>query len=140
MKKNITALFSKFWSRFLALTLVAVIGLTGCGADPGGLTGNYVSDAEAVIKSLRYAIELPDKDAGRVAAQADARGKINAFASRYRRDADKLKLSSFTTLRTALNGLASYYNTTSKRSVPVKVRDRVLVELDRAETALSQGR
>lgn len=140
MKAKISGLFSQFKSIFLALSLVAVLALTACGTDSGGLTGNYAGDAEAVIKSLRYAIELPANDVGRNAAQAEARSKITAFTSRYRRDSEKLTLSSFTTLRTALNGLASYYNTTSKRSVPAKVRDRVLIELDRAEAALAQGR
>ncbi|MDX1978429.1 MAG: photosystem II protein Psb27 [Pseudanabaenaceae cyanobacterium bins.68] len=105
----------------------------------GGLTGNYAEDTNAVVKSLRYAITLPKDAPDKSAAQQDAKYKINAFASRYRRDGDKLRLTSFTTLRTALNSLASYYNSTAKRRVPDKVRDRVLVELDRVELALAQG-
>jgi photosystem II Psb27 protein len=48
-------------------------------------------------------------------------------------------LRSYTTLRTALNNLGSYYTRSTKRVVPQKVRDRVLVELDRVEQALAQG-
>jgi photosystem II Psb27 protein len=105
----------------------------------GGLTGNYNSDTTAVVKSLRYAVTLPKDAPDKNIAQQDAKYKINAFAARYRRDGDKLRLSSFTTLRTALNSLASYYNSTAKRKVPDKVRDRVLIELDRVELALAQG-
>jgi photosystem II Psb27 protein len=105
----------------------------------GGLTGNYPEDTAAVVKSLRYAVSLPKNATDKNTAQLDAKYKINAFASRYRRDGDKLRLTSFTTLRTALNSLASYYNSTAKRKVPEKVRDRVLIELDRVELALAQG-
>jgi photosystem II Psb27 protein len=105
----------------------------------GGLTGNYGSDTTAVVKSLRYAVTLPKDAPDKNIAQQDAKYKINAFASRYRRDGDKLRLTSFTTLRTALNSLASYYNSTAKRKVPDKVRDRVLIELERVELALAQG-
>lgn len=105
-----------------------------------GITGNYVEDTKAVVNSLRYAIELDPKDPNKTAAQTDARFKINSYASRYRRDTEKLGLTSFTTLRTALNALASYYNGTTKRSVPPKVRDRVILELDRVDQALAQGR
>jgi len=105
----------------------------------GGLTGNYPEDTAAVVKSLRYAVSLPKEAPDKNIAQQEAKYKINAFASRYRRDGDKLRLKSFTTLRTALNSLASYYNPTAKRKVPDKVRDRVLIELDRVELALAQG-
>lgn len=140
MKKYLAQVFNSFLTRFVCIALVATIGLVGCGSDLGGLTGNYVSDTQAVIQSLRYAIGLSASDTNRKTAQADARSKINAFASRYRRDPDKLSLASFTTLRTALNALASYYNGTTKRAVPEKVRDRVLIELERVEAALAQGR
>jgi len=105
-----------------------------------GMTGNYVEDTQAVVNSLRFAVGLDPKDPKKTEAQADARFKINSYASRYRRDSEKLGLTSFTTLRTALNALASYYNGTTKRSVPPKIRDRVILELDRVDQALAQGR
>jgi photosystem II Psb27 protein len=105
-----------------------------------GITGNYAEDTKAVVDSLRYAVGLDPKDPKKSEAQTDARYKINSYASRYRRDSEKLGLTSFTTLRTALNALASYYNGTTKRSVPPKVRDRVILELDRVDQALAQGR
>lgn len=160
MKKTIKQVFSKFYFRVLPLALVVVIcfagggrafaGLLGNPAETttkeireranAGLTGNYVEDTQAVVNSMRYAVNLPPNAADKKVAQADTRYKITAYASRYRRDSEKLGLISFTTLRTALNALASYYNGTTKRSVPEKVRDRVLVELDRVESALAQGR
>jgi photosystem II Psb27 protein len=105
-----------------------------------GMTGNYVEDTQAVVNSLRFAVGLDPKDPKKIEAQTDARFKINSYASRYRRDSEKLGLTSFTTLRTALNALASYYNGTTKRSVPPKIRDRVILELDRVDQALAQGR
>ncbi|AFY73324.1 hypothetical protein Syn7502_01221 [Synechococcus sp. PCC 7502] len=160
MTKNSISFFSSLTTRLIALALVAVIFWVGGNADAAligsgqkvttnkeilekanaGMTGNYVEDTKAVVKSLRYAVGLDPKDPNKIAAQTDARYKINAYASRYRRDSEKLGLTSFTTLRTALNALASYYNGTTKRSVPPKVRDRVILELDRVDIALEQGR
>ncbi len=104
----------------------------------GGLTGVYDQDVKKLITSLRTALNLPNDDPGKKAAQADAKYKINAFASRYRRPPYE-GLESFTTLRTALNTLATYYNSTARRSVPDKVKERVFMELDRAELALAEG-
>ncbi len=104
----------------------------------GGLTGNYDEDVKKLVGSLRNALNLDNSDPGKKDAQADAKYKINAFASRYRRPPYE-GLESFTTLRTALNTLASYYNSTARRSVPQKVKDRVFMELDRAEKALAEG-
>jgi photosystem II Psb27 protein len=105
-----------------------------------GLTGNFEKDTLMVIGALRDTLALADGDAQKPAAVTDARYKISAYASRYRADPEKSGLYSYTTMRTALNSLASYYNSTARRSVPDKVRDRVLVELQRAETAIGQGR
>jgi photosystem II Psb27 protein len=72
--------------------------------------------------------------------KTSARYKINAYVSRYRADHDKGGLFSYTTMSTALNTLAGYYNGTTKKAIPVKVRDRLLMEFERAELALAQGR
>lgn len=160
MIKTLVPFFTSLTRRLVALGLVAVIMLVGSNAEAAligsgkkvttnkeileqanaGITGNYTEDTKAVVDSLRYAVGLDPKDPKKSEAQTDARYKINSYASRYRRDSEKLGLTSFTTLRTALNALASYYNGTTKRSVPPKVRDRVILELDRVDQALAQGR
>jgi photosystem II Psb27 protein len=168
MPKSLIPFLSTAARRLVAIALVAVIFLVGISFNDSlsnsaeaaligsgqkvttnkeileqanaGMTGNYVEDTQAVVNSLRYAVGLDPKDPKKSEAQTDARFKINSYASRYRRDSEKLGLTSFTTLRTALNALASYYNGTTKRSVPPKVRDRVILELDRVDQALAQGR
>ena len=105
-----------------------------------GLTGNYVPDTTDTIKTLREAINLPENAENRSAVKTAAKYRINAYVSRYRADRDKSGLYSYTTMLTALNTLAGYYNGTSKRAVPTKTRDRLLQEFDRAEAALAQGR
>jgi photosystem II Psb27 protein len=105
-----------------------------------GLTGNYVDDTNAVINSLRYAVNLDKTASDRAKAEADAHYKINAYAARYRINSDKGNLYSYTTMRTVLNTLAAYYNGSTRKTVPAKTKERVLLELDRVESALAQGR
>jgi photosystem II Psb27 protein len=105
-----------------------------------GLTGNYIADTTDTIATLRDAVNLPENAENRAAVKTSARYKINAYVSRYRADRDKSGLYSYTTMLTALNTLAGYYNGSTKRAVPAKVRDRLLQEFDRAEAALAQGR
>ncbi len=105
-----------------------------------GLTGNYVSDTTDTIKTMREAVNLPENAENRMAVKTSARYRINAYVSRYRADRDKSDLYSYTTMSTALNTLAGYYNGSMKRAIPAKTRDRLLQEFDRAESALAQGR
>lgn len=105
-----------------------------------GLTGNYIADTTDTIKTMRDAVNLPEDAENRAAVKTSARYKINAYISRYRADHDKGGLYSYTTMSTALNTLAGYYNGTTKRAIPTKVRDRLLMEFERAEMALAQGR
>ncbi len=105
-----------------------------------GLTGNYMTDTADTLKTLREAISLAEDAENRTAVKTSARYKINAYVSRYRADREKSGLYSYTTMSTALNTLAGYYNGSNKRAVPTKVRDRLLQEFDRAEAALAQGR
>ncbi len=132
-------LVAKLWRSAIALLCVVTLGLTGCAADPGGLTGNYTEDTLVVVKALRNAVTLPEGAQNKATAQAEARTKINSYAARYQADPAKTGLYSFTTMRTALNALAGYYNNSTRRDLPQKVRDRVLLELDRVEQAISQG-
>ncbi len=105
-----------------------------------GLTGNYSADTTDTIATLRAAVNLPENAENRAAVKTSARYKINAYVSRYRADREKSGLYSYTTMLTALNTLAGYYNGSTKKAVPEKVRARLLQEFDRAEAALAQGR
>ncbi len=128
----------RFFSHLLALALVVVIGLTGCSAAGGGasITGNYRQDSLELINSLRTAITLPEDAPNKAEAQADARQRINEFVSRYRRDTSVTTLGSFTTMRTALNGLAGHYSSYPNRPIPKKLKDRLEQEFDQIEMAL----
>jgi photosystem II Psb27 protein len=129
----------KILSRLMALALVLVIGLMGCSDSPTGLTGNYREDTLALIGSLRTAIELPNDAPEKAAAQSEARQRINDFASRYQRDSSVTKLSSFTTMRTALNSLAGHYSSYPNRPVPQKLKNRLEQEFSQIEAALRRG-
>lgn len=130
----------RYLSRLVALVLVVVIGLMGCSSDSvTGLTGDYRQDTFALLQSLRTAIELPEDAPDKAAAQAEARQKINDFASRYRRDSSVTTLSSFTTMRTALNSLAGHYSSYPNRPLPQKLKTRLEQEFKQVENALNRG-
>lgn len=127
-------------ARLFALVLVAVIGLTGCSAGTSGmLTGDYRQDTLMLVDSLRTSISMPDDDPDKAEAQAAAKGVISDFASRYRRDASVATLSSFTTMRTALNAIAGHYSSYPNRPLPEKLKTRVEQELKQVEAALKRG-
>jgi photosystem II Psb27 protein len=128
----------RYWSRLLALVLVVVIGLTGC-SNPDGLSGDYRQDTLAIIGVLKQAIELPNDAPDKVAIQAEARKKINDFSARYQRSNSVSSLSSFTTMRTALNSLAGHYSSYPNRPVPQKLKDRLAQEFTQVESALKRG-
>jgi photosystem II Psb27 protein len=127
-----------FLSRLLALAMVLVIGLTGCSSAPNGLSGNYRQDTLALIETLRTAITLPDGTQDKAAAQTEARKMINDFSARYRKETALLKLSSFTTMRTALNSLAGHYASYPNRPVPEKLKTRLEQEFRQIEMALKR--
>lgn len=127
-------------ARLLALVLVAVVGLTGCSAGTSGmLTGDYRQDTLMLVDSLRNSISLPDDDPAKLEAQAEAKAVISDFASRYRRDSSVANLSSFTTMRTALNAIAGHYSSYPNRPLPEKLKTRVEQELKQVESALNRG-
>jgi photosystem II Psb27 protein len=133
-------MFKALWSRLFALVLVVVIGLVGCaGTSPGGLVGNYGQDTATVISSLRAALELPEESPERQAAQSLARQNINDFASRYRQNSSLTKLSSFTTMRTALNSLAAHYASYPNRPVPEQLKDNLEQKFKQIEAAIQRG-
>jgi photosystem II Psb27 protein len=125
----------RFFSRLLALVLVCVVGLSGLAA-PAIAGGNYRQDTLDLIETLRTAVNLPKEDPQKMEVQAAARQKINDFAARYRRDGGLIKLSSFTTMRTALNSLAGHYSSYPNRPVPQKLKDRLEQEFKQVEAAL----
>jgi photosystem II Psb27 protein len=126
-------------SRLFAVLLVCVIGLTGCSsATPSGLSGDYRQDTLTVIENLRSALNLPEGSPEQAEAQSVARQSINDFAGLYRRDNSVQQLSSFTTMRTALNSLAGHYSSYPNRPVPEKLRNRLEVEFKRVELALKR--
>ena len=128
-----------YWSRLLALVLVVVIGLTGCSGSPDQLSGDYRQDTLNIVSVLREALASPDDAADKAAVQADARKKINEFAARYQRNNSVSGLSSFTTMRTALNSLAGHYSSYPNRPVPEKLKNRLEKEFKQVETALRRG-
>ncbi len=135
-----TEFFMKHYvSRLLALVLVVVIGLIGCSNVPSTLTGDYRQDTLGLVNSLRTAIALPDNSPDKAPAQADARQKINDFAATYRRDGTLTKLTSFTTMRTALNSLAGHYSSYPNRPLPDKLKKRLESEFQQVEAALKRG-
>ncbi|MEM1290766.1 MAG: photosystem II protein Psb27 [Cyanobacteria bacterium P01_H01_bin.162] len=128
-------------TRFFALILVAVIGLTGCnsGGVSGQMSGDYRQDTLTVIETLRTAINLSTDDPDKNVAEANARNLINDFFSFYRRDNAVEGLSSFATTRTALNALAGHYSSYPNRPIPDKLKNRLEQEFKQVEAALKRG-
>jgi len=92
-----------------------------------------------LLQSLRTAVELPEDAANKAEAQSLARQEINDFAARYRRDTSVTTLSSFTTMRTALNSLAGHYSAYPNRPLPQKLKTRLEQEFKQVENALRRG-
>ncbi|MBD2165946.1 photosystem II protein Psb27 [Calothrix sp. FACHB-156] len=128
----------RYWSRLLALLLVVSISLMGCSS-PDSLTGDYRQDTLAVVGILRNVLELSEDSPNKAAVQAEARQKINDFSARYQRANSVSGLSSFTTMRTALNSLAGHYSSYPNRPVPQKLKDRLEQEFNQVEAALKRG-
>ncbi len=131
----------RFLSRLLALVCVVLIGLTAVPAmaNADSLAGRYQEDVLDVIDTLTTAIDVKADDADRAQITAAARTKINDFTSRYRRNGKVSRLSSFTTMQTALNSLAAHYTAYPNRLVPEKMKTRLLDEFKRAKIALNRG-
>ena len=129
----------KYLSRILALVLVVVVGLVGCGSNPSGLSGNYSQDTLAVLENIRTAIDLPDDASNKKEVVGLARKQISDYASRYRRNSKTAGLRSFTTMQTALNAVAGYYSSYGNRPVPEKLKKRLSQEFKQVEIALKRG-
>jgi photosystem II Psb27 protein len=132
-------MFKRLWSQLFGLLLVVVIGLVGCSPSPGGLVGNYRQDIMTVLDSMKTVLALPDDSPDKAAAQSLARLNINDFASRYRQDPALTKLSSFTSMRTALNSLAAHYAAYPNRPLPEKLKTSLEQKFQQIESALKRG-
>ncbi|PSB23831.1 photosystem II protein Psb27 [Stenomitos frigidus] len=132
----------RYLSSFFSLVLVVLIGLMGfapAARAATALSGDYRQDTAAVVDALRTSIQLPDDAPDRSALQTEARQLINDFTARYRRNGSVAKLTSYTTMRTALNSLAGHYSSYPNRPVPQKLRDRLEQEFKQIELSLSRG-
>ncbi len=131
----------RFMSRLLAFACALLIGLTALPslASADSLTGQYKEDVADVIATLKTAIDVLPENPDRAQIQAQARIKINDFASRYRRDGSVVKLNSFTTMRTALNSLAAHYSSYPNRPVSAKLKSRLLDEFKQVELSVNRG-
>ncbi|MBD2329592.1 MAG: photosystem II protein Psb27 [Alkalinema sp. CACIAM 70d] len=130
----------RYLSRLLALVLVVVMGLMGLPgmAAADSLTGNYKEDTLGVIEVLVEAIDATPDNPDRKKLVEDAKQKINDFAARYRRNGSVVKLSSFTTMRTAVNSLAGHYSSYPNRPVPEKMKNRLKDEFRQVKIALNR--
>ena len=130
-------------SRVFALVLVCIIGgtsLTGCSfGSKGALSGDYRQDTLTIVNNLRTAIELPDDSPDRASIQEQTKQIIYDYASRYRRNQSVSTLSSYTTIRTALNALAGHYSSYPNRPLPQKLKARLEKELKQVEGALRRN-
>ncbi len=132
----------RYLSRLFALLLVIFVGLIhtpAAFASEIGVTGDYRQDTLTIVSSLREAIQIADDAPEKIPAQAQARQLINDFVARYRRDPSLSKLTSFTTMRTALNSLAGHYTSYPNRPVPQKMKDRLEQEFKQVEVAVGRG-
>ena len=132
-------MLKRLWSQLFALLLVVVVGLAGCSASPGGLVGNYRQDTLTVLNSMKAVLAVADDSPDKSSIQALARQNINDFASRYRQDPALTKLSSFTSMRTALNSLAAHYAAYPNRPLPAKLRTNLEQKFKQIESALQRG-
>ncbi|NJN32055.1 MAG: photosystem II protein Psb27 [Synechococcales cyanobacterium RM1_1_8] len=133
----------RYFARLLAMVLAAVISLTMAAgpslAASSAMTGNYPEDTLMVVEALRQAVDLPGDAPDKAELQATARGLINDFAARYRRDRKVASLPSFTTMQTALNALAGHYSSYPNRPLPDKLKARLNKEFKRVELSIKRG-
>ena len=97
----------RYLSRLFALALVLLISVTGCNSGASGttgsITGDYRQDTLNIVTSLREVLEVAKDNPDKSAIETQVRQQMKDFAARYQRDQKISGLSSFTTMRTALN-------------------------------------
>ena len=130
----------KFVGRLVATLLAMVVTLAGCsGADAHGLTGNYVDDTMTVITELRQAVDVTVDNPDYRQVERESRDLMNDYISRYRRNPRIKALPSFTTMQTAVNGLAGHYANFENRPLPETLRNRLEKEWKVAELSAVRG-
>ena len=133
-------LLKSLLSRLLAFVLAAIIGWSGMtAAANAGLSGNYSKDTLTVIDTLTAVLDTPLDSPELPELQKEARGQINDYISRYRRNSNSGGLKSFTTMQTALNAIAGYYTAYGARPIPEKLKTRVQQEFKQAAIAVKRG-
>jgi photosystem II Psb27 protein len=132
-------MIQSFLTRIVTTLLLVVLILVGSiqSSPAVTFTGDYQTDGQAVIASLRESLGEFETEAEGVAALEDAKEAIEGFYARYH-GPRYTKMQSFTTLRTVFNTLASNYRT--ERPLRDSQSDRVLQQLSQAEAALQRGR
>lgn len=105
------------------------------------LSGDYKSDASAVLEAMKEAWELPRGAPGMVDTVKNTRKKMNDFVALYRRN-DKVSGSvSFSTLYTAINTLSGHYASFGPSyPVPEKRKKRLNTQFKDINKALARGR
>ncbi len=132
-------MIQSFFTHIVTTLLLVVLILVGSIQSSPAITftGDYQTDGQAVITSLRESLDQFETEEEGAAALADAKEAIEGFYARYH-GPRYTKMQSFTTLRTIFNTLASNYRT--ERPLRDNQSDRVLEQLSQAEVALQRGR
>eukprot|EP00898_Chlorokybus_atmophyticus_P007077 jgi/Chlat1/7370/Chrsp6S07409 len=101
----------------------------------------YARETKDVIGMVRTALSYP-KGAPEIETAVDQlRKTTNDWVARYRREDRVAGRTSYSNVYTALNALAGHYNSFGPTyPLPAKRKERVLKEMDIAETALGKGR
>lgn len=90
---------------------------------------------------MRAALALGRDDPGREEAVAGVRAATNTWVAKYRRDNAFSGKPSYGNVYSALNAVAGHINSFGADTpLPAKRLDRVVKELNDAETLLSRGR
>ncbi|KAK4535255.1 hypothetical protein CDCA_CDCA04G1280 [Cyanidium caldarium] len=105
------------------------------------LSGEYLSDAQRVMDSMRVASEM-QRGTPDMKEKVDAvRKQMNDFVAMYRRNPKVATYSSFLTLYTAINTLAGHYASYgSTYPVPEKRRKRLEQQFKDVDRLLKRGR
>ena len=105
------------------------------------MSGDYKSDASAVLESMKQAWELPRGAPHMTDTVASTRKQMNDFVAMYRRN-DKVSGSvSFSTLYTAINTLSGHYASFGPSyPVPEKRKKRLNTQFKEINKALARNR
>ena len=97
------------------------------------MSGDYVKDTINVVNTLKQEVILAETDQEQTMSDEEKVFLVTDYISRYRNRSQINKTVSFTTMQTALNGLAGHYKTFPNRPVPNSLKNRLDQELSKAE-------